>query len=97
MSEILVQIVTEDGREIGWGSNFAEPFKERSKDVARAVEQGAQAIAAAVGAIPQVTGWLLDELEATFGVTLTAEAGAILTRGSAGATFEVTLTYRRDR
>jgi hypothetical protein len=45
--------------------------------------------------VPGVQGWRLDNVSASFGVTLTAEAGALLSKASAGATFDVTVTYKR--
>jgi Trypsin-co-occurring domain 1 len=96
MTQVLVQVVTEEDREIGWGSNLAERLDERLDDVRRAVALGAAAVSGSVQEISDVPGWRLGEVVAKFGVTLTAEAGAILTKGSVGATFEVTLTYRRE-
>jgi hypothetical protein len=40
-------------------------------------------------------GWRLGEVSASFGITLTAEAGVIVSKASAGATFEVSVTFTR--
>ncbi|MGW5053699.1 CU044_2847 family protein [Actinokineospora sp. NPDC004072] len=40
-------------------------------------------------------GWRVSSIEATFGISLAAEAGVILTKASAEASFEVTLTIER--
>jgi hypothetical protein len=45
--------------------------------------------------LPDAAGWNLGEISASFGVTLTAEAGALITKASAAATFEVVVTFRR--
>ena len=94
---VLVQVVeVEEGREIGWGSNLAEQLEERLEDVRTAITAGAKAIADSLGGLPAAHGWRLGEVSASFGVTLSAEAGiAILSKASAGATFEVTVTYQQ--
>jgi hypothetical protein len=37
-------------------------------------------------------GWRVSSLEAKFGLTLSAEAGVVVSRASAEASFEVTVT-----
>ena len=94
--EVLVQVVVADDREIGWGSNIAERLDGRLDDVRQAIASGAKAVADSVPTLASAQGWKLSEVSAAFGVTLTAEAGALLSKASAGATFEVTVIYRRD-
>ena len=40
-------------------------------------------------------GWRLGEVSASFGITLTAEAGVIVSKASAAATFEVSVKFTR--
>ena len=40
-------------------------------------------------------GWHVSSIQATFGLTLTAEAGVIVSKASAEASFEVTITVER--
>jgi Trypsin-co-occurring domain 1 len=94
--QVLVQVVVEEGREIGWGSNLAERLDERLDDIRRAMVSGARAVSASLDGLPKTEGWKLGEVSASFGVTLTAEAGVVLSKASAGATFDVTLTYRKE-
>jgi hypothetical protein len=96
-AQILVQVVPEVavGREISWGSSAAERLEERLDDVRRAIEAGASAVSKSLGALPAATNWRLEEVSATFGVTLTAEAGVLLSKASAGATFEIAVKYER--
>ncbi len=41
------------------------------------------------------SNWHVSQLEATFGLTLTTEAGVILGKAGAEASFEVTITVER--
>nr|WP_221376395.1 CU044_2847 family protein [Actinoplanes polyasparticus] len=83
------------GREIGWGDGLTERLGERVSDVRQAVSDGVSAIAASIKDLPAVGGWEPDEVSATFGIALVAEAGVVLSKASAEATFEVTVTFRR--
>jgi len=94
---VLVQVVPVDsGREIGGGSSTVEAFRGRLEDVREAVVAGAQAVADSLPGLPAAEGWRLDEVSGSFGICLTAEAGVILTKASAAATFEVTVTFQRQ-
>jgi hypothetical protein len=93
---VLVQVeALEAGREIAFGANLAEQLGDRLDDIRRAIRSGTKAVADSVGDLPDARGWRLGEVSASFGVTLTAEAGVILSKASAGATFEVTVKYER--
>ncbi|HEY1351413.1 MAG TPA: CU044_2847 family protein [Ktedonobacteraceae bacterium] len=93
--QVLVQVVpVNEGQEIGWGSSTSELLQQRLEDIRKAVSEGAKAVADCLEGLPGARGWQLGEVSATFGVTLTAEAGVILSRASAGATFEVTVIFK---
>ena len=95
---VLVQVVpVDERREIGWGNSTAEQLRNRMEDIRRAIAEGAKAVADSLEGLPGAKGWQLGEVSAKFGVTLTAEAGVILSKASAGATFEVTVLYKRDQ
>ncbi len=96
--QVLVQVVElEQGREIGWGTNVAERLGDRAGDVRRAITRGGEVVANSVADLQAIQGWRLDQVSASFAVTLTAEAGAIVSKASAEATFEVTVTFQRDQ
>ena len=96
--KVLVQVVSVDeGREIGWGDSTTEQLLNRLEDIRSAISVGAKAVADSLEGLPGAKGWQLGEVSAKFGVTLTAEAGVILSKASAGATFEVTVLYKRDQ
>jgi hypothetical protein len=93
-SEVFVQVVPIDGAtEIGWGTSVAERLSDRLPDFRAAVNAGALAVVATLNDLPSAAGWELDEVTASFGVTLAAEAGVLLTKATAGGTLDVTLTY----
>lgn len=93
---VLVQVVDETGREIGWGKDDAERLDARLDDIRRGVASAAGAMSASITGLPQTPAWTLTEVSASFGLTLTAEGGVIVSKVPAGATFEVTLTYTSD-
>lgn len=93
--EVLVHVITEEGREIGWGSNLAERLEDRAEDIRRGVESAARMVTNSIKTLPHPDGWTLGEVTAAFGVTLTAEAGVLVSKAGAGATFDVTLTFAR--
>ena len=95
---MLVQVVPADeGREIGWGESTAEQLRNRLEDIHLAVKEGVKAVADSLEGLPSAKGWRLGEVSAKFGVTLTAQAGVILSSASAGATFEVIVLFKRDQ
>ena len=95
---VLVQVVpVDEGREIGWGESTAEQLRNRLEDIRLAVKEGAKAVADSLEGLPGAKGWQLGEVSAKFGVTLTAQAGVILSSASAGATFEMTVLFKRDQ
>ena len=96
--KVLVQVVpVDEGREIGWGESTAEQLRNRLEDIQLAIKEGAKAVADSLEGLPGAKGWRLGEVSAKFGVTLTAQAGVILSSASAGATFEVTVLFKRDQ
>jgi hypothetical protein len=95
-AKVYVQVVpVEAGREIGWGSNLVQQLEERREIIREAIVAGTSTIAGSLAQLSPPSSWEIKEVEASFGITLTAEAGVILTKASAEATFEVTVTFAR--
>jgi len=93
---IMIQVVSVDrGREISWGSNVVERLRDRIGDVQQAIVAGASAVNANLDQLTVQPNWQVGELSVTFGVTVAAEAGVILSRAAAESTFEVTITLQR--
>jgi hypothetical protein len=94
--KVWVQVVPLDSqRQITWGSDVAQRLQERIGDVQNAITTGAATVASSLNSLDAPTGWKLDEICASFGIALTAEAGVLLTKASGEATFEVSVTFRR--
>jgi hypothetical protein len=93
--EVFVEIAhIGSDTEIGWNAALVEGLTDRLDDLRAAMDTGTSAVAATLPDLPRAPGWALDEVSASFGIALVAEAGALVMRASANATFEVTVTYR---
>lgn len=96
--ETLVKVIdVGDGREIAWGGGATEKLQGRIGDVQQAVAEGVKAVSSSLPSLATVEGWHIDEVEASFGVSLVAEAGVVLTKVSGEATFEVKVAFRRAK
>ena len=96
--QVFVQVVADvdTGRQISWATNVAENLEGRIEDVRRAVSSGTAAVAESLPSLAAAEGWRLTEVSARFGISLTAEAGVIISKAEAGATFEVSVTFARS-
>lgn len=95
--EVVVQVVPlTGGRQIAWGSNKVEDLTSRLEDLKAAIASGGRAVADSLPAVPTASGWQVKEVSGTFGITLTAEAGVILSKVGAEAAFEVSITFERS-
>jgi Trypsin-co-occurring domain 1 len=93
---VVVQVVpVQDGRAIAWSDGITEKLRDRVDDIREAVVAGVSAIAVDTADLPAGGGWQVSSLSASFGITLAAEAGVVLSKASAEATFEVTVTFTR--
>ncbi|ONI92337.1 hypothetical protein ALI22I_04600 [Saccharothrix sp. ALI-22-I] len=94
---VLVQVVdVQAGREIAWGSNAAARLGDRVDEIRKAIVAGTRAVSAGLSDLSVAEEWEVGEVSATFGITLTAEAGVLLSRAGAEATFEVSVTFQRS-
>lgn len=96
MSEPLIEIVTLDApgrRTIGPRDRLTERLQDRRQDIESAIRQAASIAAASADATPGP--FSLKTIEIAFGITLTAEAGVIVSKAAAEASLEVTLTIER--
>ena len=95
---VLVQVVdvnvTAD-REITFGRSLADALADRADDIRSAIEAGSKSVADSLESLTTPEGWRLGEVSASFGITLTAEAGVIISKASAGATVEVSVKFMR--
>jgi Trypsin-co-occurring domain 1 len=89
----VVEITT--GREIGWNTNVSEMLRSRLSDIKAAISAGAESVASSLTSLPTAETWQVKEVSASFGITLAAEAGVLLSKASTEATFDVTITFQR--
>ena len=89
----VVEITT--GREIGWNTNVSELLRSRLSDIKAAIPAGAESVASSLTSLPTAETWQVKEVSASFGITLAAEAGVLLSKASTEATFDVTITFQR--
>lgn len=84
-------------RQIGPKRRTTELLSERQEDVEKGIQQAINLVrrSLAEDGDRDQHGWRVSSVEATFGITLSAEAGVVLTKASAEATFEVKLKVER--
>jgi hypothetical protein len=95
---VRVETAELDGRgqrQISDRRRTTELLADRRADIESAIQQAADIVAAAARDRREPDGWRTKTIEATFGITVAAEAGVVLTKASAGASFEVTITVER--
>jgi hypothetical protein len=96
--QVWVQVIDADmaaDREITLSKSLAERLGDRQDDIRAAIGAGSETVAKSLKTLPSPKGWRLGEVSASFGITLTAEAGVIVSKASAAATFEVSVTFTR--
>lgn len=82
-------------RQIGSRARSSDPLSERAPEVQEAILQASAIAQQSLARVPQRDGWSISSAEVVFGLTLGAEAGVILSKASAEASFEITLTVER--
>ncbi|MFJ2008555.1 CU044_2847 family protein [Streptomyces chartreusis] len=91
-----VEVDARGSRQIGSRARLAAPLSERSGEVQEAILQAAGIAQDSLSQTPDRHGWSVSSMQVVFGITLAAEAGVILSKASAEASFEVTLTIERS-
>jgi hypothetical protein len=102
MVEIRVETVELDengGRQIGSVDRATEFLRDRKEDLIDAITQTTAILATSAPelevAVQPSTTFQIGTVELSFGLTLTAEAGVIVSRIGAEATFEVKVSIDR--
>ncbi|MEU8749094.1 CU044_2847 family protein [Streptomyces chartreusis] len=98
MADIRVETVALDAtgnRQIASRSRTTAALGERAAEIEDAIVQASAIAQRSLDQVPERGGWQVRSLDVTFGLTLAAEAGVILSKASAEASFEVTLTVER--
>ncbi|MFD9071103.1 CU044_2847 family protein [Streptomyces lasiicapitis] len=98
MSHVRVETVALDAggsRQIATRTRTTSPLDGRAAELEEAIVQASAIAQESLAQVPARHGWQISSMEVTFGLTLAAEAGVILSKASAEASFEVTLTVER--
>lgn len=97
-AEVFVRVESTDpsGRQIAGVANLAESLGSRAVDIARGIAAGTEVISGSIANIANPDGWSLESVDATFGITLGTEGSVIVSKASFEASFEVTVSYRRN-
>ncbi|MFD3377734.1 MULTISPECIES: CU044_2847 family protein [unclassified Streptomyces] len=98
MADVRVETVALDAagnRQIASRTRATSSLGERAAEIEEAIVQASAIAQQSLEQVPQREGWQVTSLDVTFGLTLAAEAGVILSKASAEASFEVTLTVER--
>jgi hypothetical protein len=90
-----VELDSPGTRQIGQRSRTTALLRDRAGDIESAVQEASQIVQGSVAKVRETDGWLVKSVEVKFGLVLAAEAGVVLSRASAEASFEVTLTIER--
>ncbi|MCT9083677.1 CU044_2847 family protein [Streptomyces fulvoviolaceus] len=95
---VRIETVETDARgthQISSRTRRSAPLAERSEEVQEAIRQATVLAQESLAQVPERHGWAVSSVAVTFGLTLSAEAGVILSKASAEASLEVTLTVER--
>lgn len=89
---ILTLEPPQNGRQIGARTRLSEVLADRAGDVQSAIEQAVDVVRGSASRLQDQGGWRVASIQATFGIALTAEAGVIISKTSAEASLEVSIT-----
>ncbi|WP_030567570.1 CU044_2847 family protein [Streptomyces aureocirculatus] len=98
MVQVRVETVALDAvgtRQIASRSRATALLDGRAAELEEAIVQASAIAQDSLAQVPERSGWQVSGMQVTFGLTLAAEAGVILSKASAEASFEVTLTVER--
>ena len=90
-----VEIDSSGTRQIKQRTRTTALLRERAGDIDSAIQEASSIVQESVAKAEGKGDWRMRSVEVKFGLVLTAEAGVILSRASAEASFEVTLTIER--
>lgn len=90
-----VELDAAGSRQISSKHRSTELLKERRDEIQEAIRAAVDMVRDSMADEKSADGWRVSSVEATFGITLSTEAGVIITKASAEASFEVTLTVER--
>lgn len=90
-----IEITESGGRQIASKAKAAELLSARREDIKAAVAEAADAVRDSVDGLSAKDGWRVSRIEANFGIKLKADAGVILTRVGAEASFDIRIVVEK--
>jgi Trypsin-co-occurring domain 1 len=90
-----VELDSAGTRQIKQRSRTTALLRDRADDIESAVQEASAIIQRSVAKVQDQDDWHMKSVEAKFGLVITAAAGVVVSRASAEASFEVTLTIER--
>jgi hypothetical protein len=97
-AKVLVETVQLDpsaSRQIGPRARTTDLLHNRREEIESAVAEASAIAQHAVSTSEDKNGWRVKKLDVQFGLTLAAEAGVIVSKASADASFQVTISIER--
>jgi len=91
-ARILTVEIDPESRQIGSRTRLTELLNDRKSDIHAAIEQAVEILKGAASQKEDESGWRVSTIDAKFGIVLTAEAGVIISKASAEASLEVSIT-----
>src|SRR5690348_10646242 len=98
-TEVRVETVTLDSssnRQIKAATRTTALLQDRRDDIESAIREASTIIQESVDTVEGKSGWHVKRVDAKFGLMLAAEAGVVISRASAEASFELTITIERE-
>lgn len=98
MADVRIETVAVDAtgsRQISSRTRTSSALGDRAAELEEAIVQASVIAQQSLSRVQRRDGWQVASMEVAFGLTLAAEAGVILSKASAEASFEVTLTVER--
>jgi len=90
-----VELDSSGTRQIASRRRTTALLQDRREDIEAAVQEACDIVQDSVAKVDVKGPWRVKSVEAKFGLTLAAEAGIVVSRASAEASFEVTVTIER--
>jgi hypothetical protein len=98
VADVRIETVAVDAtgsRQISSRTRTSSALGDRAAELEEAIVQASVIAQQSLSRVQRRDGWQVASMEVAFGLTLAAEAGVILSKASAEASFEVTLTVER--
>jgi hypothetical protein len=90
-----VELDAAGNRQISARRRTTELLAQRRAEIEAAIREAADLVGASLGEQPQQPGWQVSSVEATFGITVAAETGVVLTKATAEAALTVKIVVER--